>query len=174
MNFQGPETLITHITFGPDGKLSPDSEAQGAIKSIADCTCQRRIDGTKAHRIDCDHVAEVLTELEARYEMFAYPNGKPGLRTRLAWFFGAVPLNIFRREIGLLARAYQKATAELRARDAQESFNGEYLRLRENERLLRRFVMDNFPDAIDVGVAEEKPLLATVKEVLLKAKAGAL
>jgi hypothetical protein len=136
------------------GKLHPDSEAQAAINSMT-----------------AGELADKLTHYEALYEAFMYKAvGQMTLKGRLAWLFADTPLRIFRKEIGELARSHQALIAGAKALESQASFGQEYLRLREDLRLLRVFLVNNFAAQLEKAVEQEKPIFELVKELLASKK----
>lgn len=139
-------TRYPDVEFDATGRLTADSEAKACIKSLPE--------------------GELVNELEALEA--AYNDFRKSWKVRFAEFFAGLPLTLFRKQFAAVARAYQ---AELARKDAvaiQGDTQSEFYRLREEQRKLREFVALNFEPQLNKAVAQNKPLMELVKELLVR------
>lgn len=161
---------IPNLTRDKSGKLSADSAAVAALKALPSCGCPWQ-GAVQQHVPDCPQLVDAIVRLEAKYEAFMYEReGVQRFLGKLAWFFARLPLSIFRLEIAALAGAYRDLVAKQKANDVQASVQSEFYRLREEQRLFRKFVADNFPNDMQRAENKDQPLFELVREILLRGK----
>ena len=144
MNPQNSET-ISNPKFEA-GKLHPDSAAAAAIKALP-----------------AGELAAKLVELEEKYEQWTGTT-----RGQLSQWVADPVLRILRSQVALLAQEIQPALLEAKAATGQQYFGKEYLRMTEDNRKLRAFLMEYFESEMRVAVSRDTPLLEVVKALLLK------
>ena len=110
-----------------------------------------------------------LIDLEGQYEAFMWSRpGKRTLRGKLAWWIAGPALRLIRSEVTALAKANQQLLLDAAAKPIADNFGGEYLRLCQELREFRKFLLVHFEGHMDKAEALNTPLLDVAKGIILE------
>jgi hypothetical protein len=84
-----------------------------------------------------------------------------------------IPFRIFRQEVEELALAHAKALSDLKAATVRESFYAHYLKMVEENRQLRSFLIGHFPAYVETADSLKIPMIEIAKRVMLDQRGGA-
>lgn len=135
-------------------RLHPDWAASAALAFLPEGELQNKLIG-----------------LEGKYEAFMWKRpGKRTLRAKLAWWIAGPALRLIRQEVTELAKANQQLLLDAAAKPIAQNFGAEYLRMCEEQRKFRKFLLVHFEGDMDQAEALNTPLLDVATEIILRRK----
>lgn len=150
------DETIPHLKFSTNGRLSHESRAAVALMALRDC-----------------EVASKCEALENLYLKWKYGGVRgsigfhAGLWARFVLWIAKTPVSIFRSEIAELATALQESMARENQQGLQNNFGAEYLRLTDDLRGFRKFLLNHFPDQMEMAESLNVPLLEVAKGIMV-------
>ena len=133
------------------GRLTADSAAAAAVQALVNCPVASRVE-----------------TLEGLYRNWRYPGNVESRWARFIWRIARVPLEIFRSQVAELAREVQRISTEQNAAKLQDGVGAEYLRLCEDQRNFRKFMLDHFEADVRLGESLNLPIYDTARRIMLR------